>query len=370
MRKLAVFHNLPEGGAHIALYEQVKRLANHHAIDLFSLVSLEGEYSLRPLCKKIFLFPYEVMKKESHGFSRLRRDLASFTVLRKVHREIARQIDGGGYEIAFVHPDRLTQAPYLLRYLQTPSVYYCQEPLRIGYEYELRLREAVGPIKQGYEKLNRLTRKLIDRTKARAATKIICASHYVKEYIAQVYGTKAEVCALGVDTEVFKPLPVMKKGGVLFIGHRARIDGYDLLIGAIAKIPSNQRPRLTVINQTVRGAFKRNQKEMALAYNSAVITICAAVLEPFGLVALESMSCGTPVIAVREWGYRETVLDGKTGFLVERNPGNLAQKIEELIANPEKARRMGVAARAEVEKNWTWDHHIRKLEKILKNPQP
>jgi D-inositol-3-phosphate glycosyltransferase len=68
--------------------------------------------------------------------------------------------------------------------------------------------------------------------------------------------------------------------------------------------------------------------------------------ETFGLVALEASASGIPVIARDTGGLREAVLDGKTGVLVEGDdPARWAEVIESLLADPERAERMGAAAR-------------------------
>lgn len=362
---IALFHNLPEGGAKIALYEQVKRLAKHHTLHLYSFISEAGEYDIRSYSNKIFLFPYQMINDEVHGLSRFHHDLKSYLLMRKVYKEIARQIDMGGYDLAFVHPDRLTQAPYLLRYLRTPSVYYCQEPLRIAYEYGLRLRKKVNPVKSWYEHLNRLIRKSIDRTNTRAATHVLCASEYVKDFISQAYDIKAEISPLGVDTALFKPLPGIKKEGVLFIGKRSSEDGYDLTCQALIRIPAKLKERLTVLEPAGRNKLKKSRQDVVLAYNQAKVTVCTASLEPFGFVPLESMACATPVVAVNEGGYRDTVLDGKTGFLVERDPETLSRKLTMIFEDESLRRKMGNAARIHVEKNWAWEKQIKKLEQSL-----
>jgi glycosyltransferase involved in cell wall biosynthesis len=78
-----------------------------------------------------------------------------------------------------------------------------------------------------------------------------------------------------------------------------------------------------------------------VAYNRAKATVCANVLEPFGLVPLESMACGTPVIAVREGGLRESVRDGETGYLVDRDETALGAAIDAVIGDDALRRCLG-----------------------------
>ena len=82
-----------------------------------------------------------------------------------------------------------------------------------------------------------------------------------------------------------------------------------------------------------------------------------AVSELLGLVALEAMASGTPVIASRVGGLPEVVEDGVTGFLVP--PGDsatLRQRIDTLLDDRAMASRMGMQARDRVLAGWTWAH--------------
>lgn len=84
--------------------------------------------------------------------------------------------------------------------------------------------------------------------------------------------------------------------------------------------------------------------------------------DPFPSVPLEMMSAGLPVIAYDLGGPKEAIIDGQTGFLVEnKNPTKLAEKIEYFLDNRDEIGRMGKAARAHVEKNFTWEKHVNKL---------
>jgi D-inositol-3-phosphate glycosyltransferase len=91
----------------------------------------------------------------------------------------------------------------------------------------------------------------------------------------------------------------------------------------------------------------RDQEMLAYYYSAAEVCVIPSRYESFGMVALEAMACGTPVIASRVGGLMYTIEDGKTGFLVpDQDPEALADKIELLLSNRELGERMGREALA------------------------
>jgi glycosyltransferase involved in cell wall biosynthesis len=115
------------------------------------------------------------------------------------------------------------------------------------------------------------------------------------------------------------------------------------------------------VSLTLRSAAPN---EMADLYNQAALTLYPPVLEPLGLVSLESMACGTPVVGVREGGVRETVHDGVTGILTERDPEEFADAVESLMANEVRRRMLGEAGPDYVRTTWSWE---RSTETLLAN---
>jgi len=330
--KIAVFHNLPKGGALRVVKEQIKRLKKENKVDIFTV-------------------PDQFSK------SRWRKDFFKFFSLKRIHQKLAETIDKRKYDIVLVHPSKYTQAPYLLKYLKTPTVYYLHEPLRIAYEYHLFFRQKVGIVKKTYENLMRFYLKKIDQENTRSATKILVNSYHTLEAVIKNYGIYPQVCYPGVDINFFKPIKIKKKKEILFVGQPSKMTGFHLLKQAVRLI--EQKARIKVIKGNL------SDQELLQAYNQATLTVCLSEVEPFGLVPLESMACATPVVALKEGGYRESVVDGKTGFLVDRNIRFLAEKIDLLLANSKLASKMGQTARQYVKKHWTWKKSIKNLKIFL-----
>jgi D-inositol-3-phosphate glycosyltransferase len=81
-------------------------------------------------------------------------------------------------------------------------------------------------------------------------------------------------------------------------------------------------------------------------YSAADVCVVPSFYESFGLVALEAMACGTPVVASRVGGLASTIRDGETGYLIPwRCPEPFAERIEVLLANKELRDAFGRASR-------------------------
>jgi glycosyltransferase involved in cell wall biosynthesis len=108
-----------------------------------------------------------------------------------------------------------------------------------------------------------------------------------------------------------------------------------------------------------------DDESLVKAYNQATLTVFPSLLEPLGLVPLESMSCGTPVVGIAEAGVRETVMHNKTGLLTERDPHEFGQAIEQLMEDKATWASMSAAGRQRVLECWTWEQAAQQLEKNM-----
>jgi starch synthase len=120
-------------------------------------------------------------------------------------------------------------------------------------------------------------------------------------------------------------------------------------------------PRIVWIEKMI------SKPEAIQLYSHARVFVCPSVYEPFGIINLEAMACGAPVVGSATGGIKEVVVDGETGYLVPFEQDNngfptkpdqfaheLAQKVSNLLADPEKCRRFGEAGRKRVEQKFSW----------------
>ena len=363
--RIAVFYHLPFGGAKRVVRDHVKGLtALGHEVDVYTYVHEKDIFEPGEFADNEYLYPLRQKAINLPFIKRVTQDINTFYFLKQLHKKIAKDIDARGYDIVLVHIDIFTQAPFLLSFLQTKSVYFCLEPLRMVYEYSLKVPDNLAFINKVYEQNNRAVRKKIDRDNARHATYTLAISYFGREYMIHAFNLYPEISYLGVDEALFKPQKVKKKNQVLFVAEREYIYGYDLAEAAMQLIPAEKRPDLKIMFGTKKSQ-RISDKDFVKTYNESVVTLSLSRFDTFGLIPLESMACEVPVIALNVAGYRETVLDGKTGFLTEFNPKEIAEKIMLFFDNSQLAEEMGKEGRKWVEKKWTWNNQIKILEKLL-----
>ena len=211
------------------------------------------------------------------------------------------------------------------------------------------------------------------------ADRIVAANVVERAELLRDYGAHASRIATipcGVDTDLFTPgdraearrrLGLDDRPVLLWVGRIAPIKGLDTLLDTVARLreagrdmrllvvggeadePTNGheaslRRRIAALGlgESVRFVGPQPQSVLPLYYAAADVTVLPSYYESFGMVALEAMACGSPVIASRVGGLVTTVRDGVTGFLVpDGDVEALAERIETLVGDPELRWRLG-----------------------------
>jgi len=222
------------------------------------------------------------------------------------------------------------------------------------------------------------TRKLWENTIVHKTDKIIATSPVEKQIIKKIFNIseeKIKCIPIGVDQDIFYPVPFLKarrsvrvpeKGKlILYVGRIEWRKGIGTLLYAFKEIlkkypeamlyvigggksksaqkleqPETDRLKNMIkdleLQKNVIFRGPRSQKRLAYYYSAADVCVVPSYYEPFGIVPLEAMACGTPVVASKTGGLKFTVVPEKTGYLAEpRNYQDLAEKIE-LVLKKEK----------------------------------
>jgi glycosyltransferase involved in cell wall biosynthesis len=225
----------------------------------------------------------------------------------------------------------------------------------------------------------------LDNQNISFARYILTNSYYSHEAILRAYGLNAFVSYLGVDAERFQRLPLPKEGYVLSVGACHHGKGFEFILKSLSLIRAPQRPKFVIVSNVVDPDWRTylmetardlevqleikhlvSDSELVGLYNRAKLFVYGSYLEPFGLAPLEAMACGTPVVAVKEGGVRESVLHKETGLLTERDESTFAEATTELLEDDERRERMGRRAVEVVRSFWTLRHAGERLEAHLR----
>lgn len=244
----------------------------------------------------------------------------------------------------------------------------------------------------------------LEKTALEMADAVISVSKETKRDVEKLFDIKSErhhVIYNGIDLDEYQPTDSkssFKRLGVnpvepyiLFVGRITRQKGIIHLVNAIKHLdPGFQvvlcagAPDTPEIAAEMKAAVAAAQRvrpgviwieEMVSVrtkvelYSHAGVFVCPSIYEPFGIINLEAMACGTAVVASGVGGIKEVVVHGETGYLVsldqmkespfepvnpEKFSKDMASRINELMVDPQKRRAMGAAGRKRVEQIFGW----------------
>ena len=316
-----------------------------------------------------------------------------------IFKKMAKDIDEGNFDYSFIHQNKdYVQSPFLIKFLKTKSIFFCAEPMRIFYDKELFKELRHKKIKENlYSRIthsfDQIIKKILlnkiqkfDIQNIKACDLVLTNSYFSKENILSAYGIESKVVHLGgdifdKDEKIKKPTEINQ---VLSLGSINSIKGYEFIINSISLIKEDFRPKLLIIGNSADKLFLEKIKNLSKlkqvnleikinisdldlknAFLESSIFAYASFLEPLGLAPLEAMSFGLPVVAIKEGGLRETVIDGYNGFLVDRSPEHFSRKILNLILDNSLYKKMSYNCKNHVRDYWNWDFAYNRLIKAI-----
>jgi glycosyltransferase involved in cell wall biosynthesis len=394
--KIAVWHNLPSGGAKRALYYQVRGLVQRgHEVTCWCLDNADQGYL--PLSE--FATERVITQKQASGRWSLSYNeaLQHMRAFDDACRQCANEIDAGDFDVVFVNGAIDYGVPYVLRHLQTKNVLYLQEPCRFLYEARPQLPWISGTpddlstslfepgkLLANYPNLETLrVRAKQEWLNAHACDLLLVNSYFSRESVLRSYGLDAKVCYLGVDTKLFRDLKLKRQRLLVGLGALVPSKGVELAVEAVSLLKEPRPPLIWIANsrdetyeQTIRElaralkvdlqiCFRVADEELVRILNQALVMLYTSRLEPFGLAPLEANACGLPVVGIAEGGIRETVVDGINGLLVEAEAKNIASAVDRLLNDPALTQRLSEQAVDVVQTKWNVEDSVDRLENFL-----
>ena len=388
--KIAVFHNLPKGGAIKALSDNCRYLKDKgHVVDVYIPDTADESFApLVGIADNYYVYPVKRSKFRTFILNTTEKIIPSFNVnkdselyikfndFKKTQKKIANDINKRDYDIVISEQDfTFTHTPAFLKYIEKPAIYSCPQPPRKHDKILNKLNDNFGSFfSRLYAKYEKKYLKL-DIEHAQYCDNILVNSYFTHENVLQIYGMNSQVSYLGVDTDLFHPMDVERKNYVLSVGNLKSHKGFDFIIKSLGKVEKDIRPILKIVGYASSDKWLNYLKELAdlndvefevlegisyeelvVLYNEAKIVLFAPYLEPFGLVPLEALACGTPVIGVREGGVRETVKHNVNGLLLDRDEEVFAEGITTLLTNQELWLQFSENSSNYINSYWTLNH--------------
>jgi alpha-maltose-1-phosphate synthase len=245
----------------------------------------------------------------------------------------------------------------------------------------------------------------VERTAYQNADGVVAVSEAMRQDVHALYGVpdaKIRVIHNGIDLDQYHPSPDPDvlvryqidpgRPMVLFVGRITRQKGIIHLVNAIPAIRAGvqvvlcagapdteevgremaervEQARRATTNPIIWIPQIVPKDDIITLYTHAALFVCPSVYEPFGIINLEAMACGTPVVASAVGGIKEVVVPEKTGLLVPFEPvggavfepkdparfaHDLAAAVNRLLDDPERLAEMGTRSRERVEHFFSW----------------
>ncbi len=390
--KIAVWHNLHSGGGSRALQYHIHGLVEQgHHVEVWASDPDAGGFMKLPssvVLHKVALHHSKANPSFKEKISLLFFEKEANMLAMEAHcQQCADEIHAGNFDVLLANSCSYFAVPFIGRFVKIPKVLYLGEPMRFLYEaMPKQVWEAPERTQSKFSleywthsfanawRFNRFRTYVREEWKNyKAFDKVLVNSYFSAESCERVYGLPSEVCYLGIDTSIFKPVAKPSKNTpyVVGLGSFMPHKNPEFAIRAIAQIKEN-RPKIIWIGNLADDAygtematlaqqlgvileFKKmvSDEELIRLLGGAICMVYTSKLEPFGFAPLEANACGTPVVAVAEGGVRETVIHGKNGFLSNKNTAEMAKYIQQLIAEPALREEMANFAIKNVQENWS-----------------
>lgn len=237
--------------------------------------------------------------------------------------------------------------------LNKPNIWYVHSPIREIWDlYNYTRKNNVSPIKRPAFDAWVLYNRHLNKKYVKHVNRLVCNSENVKQRIKKYLKRNAKVINPPIDTKEYE----FKSYGNYWLAVNRLITHkrVELQLKAFAKMP---KKKLIIV-----GSFEQSKHFLAYKkylmkikppnvtilhhvddniikdlYANARGFITTSKNEDFGMTPVEAMSCGKPVIAPNEGGYKETVIDGETGILINNiNVEKLVEAVKDIDKNPEQ----------------------------------
>lgn len=277
------------------------------------------------------------------------------------------------------------------------NIFFCHEPYR--FFHEKKFISSIPIVMRVLIIVLKLFYKKYDIIGGKRADSIICNSNFTKQRVRKIYDRDSEIVYpfpklllsnQGIS-EIRSELKIESEAPIIFtLGLSSYLKGARELMIIFKKVLEKNEDTILLIGgkiskenqkiiQKMKKKLKIPEKNLVLCgfipdeklpefYSAATITYYTAIDEAFGLIPVESMACGTPVIAF-EGGPSESIIHGKTGYIIKTyDYDDFCDKTFTLINNPSLWQRFSTAAKKHALSNCSFEKGFEEFYRLIKRP--
>jgi len=220
---------------------------------------------------------------------------------------------------------------------------------------------------------------------------VVSNSRNTQAQVKETYQRDSYIVNPAVDLNIFNPSVVdahsyiTSRKCLLAVGRLRTRKNFDFLIRVLKEIidispdvvlrivgegPEKENLIQLICNLDLREYIELlptvGQEDLAKIYKACDLFVHPVEkYESWGMVILEAMAMGKPVVAINSAGPKEIIIDGQTGYLANFSPDQFTEKIVDLLNSPQKASKMGEEGRKRVLGNFSWEKSAQKMEEIF-----
>lgn len=274
-----------------------------------------------------------------------------------------------------------------IRHRNPRVLWYCHTPPREVYDlYHTRMRQRSFREKALYATMTKVY-KMIAKKVVSNIEEIATNSNTTNTRIEKYFSRTAKVVNPGIDYEkfysssdekfFFYPSRILENKRQEYVinafkrfSKSSKGKGYSLVLTGVLSMDPEHMAYYTKLKRLAKGfniSIIRNasEKELLKLYSECTAVLSAAMNEDYGYVPLEAMASSKPIISVNEGGPRETIINNKTGFLVNSEE-EMAAKMSFIAEHSNMAEKMGREGRKHIIKDYSWSAFFKKLDPLLK----
>jgi len=380
--KIAIFHPRFDrvGGAEFFIVKNAEELRKRgHKVDVYAI-------RVNPIFKGI-------KQLSSVASCRIFRNLAiDFVGINLLGWSFLKALKKSHYDIINPHhypAPLISVALKKLGFTKAKIVWMCHGPKGLLYQED---KSYLGFSRWGSKAIHYFVFPLrwFDQWSIRNVNTVISNSENTQRKVRQIYGRESFIVNPGVDSNLFDPEKIdineyrTEKKCLLAVGRLVTEKNFDFLIRAFKKVVSlypgvilkivGSGPEEGELHSLIESLALKEyvelltsvpQEKLAKLYAACDLFVHPMKDETWGMVIIEAMAMGKPVVAIDSAGPKEIVIDGQTGYLVKPSLVAFAEKINELLASPQEMRRMGKEGRKRVMDNFSWEKSAQRMEELF-----